>query len=267
MDHTLTLVALFLSVLPCSSLPARVRRSRTPGTGSLSSQCGTPSSFCTVFRPVPYHAVCFPARGVPLCARPADRPGCRTGRRWGAARPGSWSMPVPLSTGRTPASVTTSLVRDGGRRVTGTAAAKRRSRRLAAPATVVAPGPTVPALSARRRVLRPALSGEVGFPVVHEPPSPLEQVRAGVGRLDLVLDDVSQRCLDDLPRVVRLLGRPVPERRAAREARLPANAFRGVRRGQRPSIDRADELCRALGITMTIGTSASTRTDGTERNA
>ena len=41
---------------------------------------------------------------------------------------------------------------------------------------------------------------------------------------------------------------------AAREARLPANAFRSLlRKGHRPSVDRADELCRALGITMTLG--------------
>ena len=41
---------------------------------------------------------------------------------------------------------------------------------------------------------------------------------------------------------------------AAREARLPANAFRSLlRKGHRPSIDRADELCQALGITMMIG--------------
>ena len=40
----------------------------------------------------------------------------------------------------------------------------------------------------------------------------------------------------------------------ARDARLPANAFRSLlRKGHRPTIDRADELCRALGITMTIG--------------
>ena len=39
----------------------------------------------------------------------------------------------------------------------------------------------------------------------------------------------------------------------AREARLPADAFRSLRRGYRPTIDRADELCRALGISMTIG--------------
>ena len=43
------------------------------------------------------------------------------------------------------------------------------------------------------------------------------------------------------------------DQEAAREARLPANAFRALRHGHRPSIDRADQLCRALGITMTIG--------------
>ena len=46
---------------------------------------------------------------------------------------------------------------------------------------------------------------EVLSPIVHEPP-PLEQVRPGVGRFDLVADDVGQRRLDDLARVVRLLG-------------------------------------------------------------
>ena len=41
-----------------------------------------------------------------------------------------------------------------------------------------------------------------------------------------------------------------------REARLPAKAFRSLlREGRRPTIDRADELCRALGISMTIGVS------------
>ena len=42
---------------------------------------------------------------------------------------------------------------------------------------------------------------------------------------------------------------------AARDARLPADAFRSVFYGRKPNIDRADELCRALGITMTIGAS------------
>ena len=50
-----------------------------------------------------------------------------------------------------------------------------------------------------------------------------------------------------------LTRRNLTEEEAARDAHLPANAFRGVRKGQRPSIDRADELCRALEITMTIG--------------
>ena len=46
---------------------------------------------------------------------------------------------------------------------------------------------------------------------------------------------------------------------AAREARLPAEAFRGLLlKRHRPSIDRADELCRALGITITIGARVKT---------
>lgn len=47
--------------------------------------------------------------------------------------------------------------------------------------------------------------------------------------------------------------RNVTDQEAAREARLPANAFRALRHGHRPSIDRAHELCNALGISMTIG--------------
>ena len=44
---------------------------------------------------------------------------------------------------------------------------------------------------------------------------------------------------------------------AAREARLPSNAFRSLlRRGHRPTLDRADELCRAVGISLTIGAGA-----------
>lgn len=45
---------------------------------------------------------------------------------------------------------------------------------------------------------------------------------------------------------------------AAREARLPGNAFRALRKGHRPSIDRAEELCTALGISMMIGTETPT---------
>ena len=42
-------------------------------------------------------------------------------------------------------------------------------------------------------------------PIVHERPPTLEQVRARIGRLDPFRDDVRQRRLDDLARVVRLL--------------------------------------------------------------
>ncbi len=51
-----------------------------------------------------------------------------------------------------------------------------------------------------------------------------------------------------------LTKRGVNGQEIAREARLPADAFRALRRGYRPTIDRADELCKALGISMTIGT-------------
>ena len=56
-----------------------------------------------------------------------------------------------------------------------------------------------------------ALAGEVDGPMVHQESATLEQVRARVGRLDVVPDDVSQRGLNNLPRVVRFFGRPVPE--------------------------------------------------------
>ena len=56
------------------------------------------------------------------------------------------------------------------------------------------------------------LALEVLRPVGHELSPPVEQVGPGVGGLDLVLDDVRQRRLDDLTRMVGLLGRPVPER-------------------------------------------------------
>ena len=60
-----------------------------------------------------------------------------------------------------------------------------------------------------------------------------------------------------------LMRQNLTEEEAARDARLPANAFRSVRKGQRPSIDRADELCKALGVRMTIG-STPTGDDGTD---
>ena len=52
------------------------------------------------------------------------------------------------------------------------------------------------ARAARRRRLTPA--ADIGFPIVHEPTSPLEQVRASMGCLNRVLDSVHQRRVEDL---------------------------------------------------------------------
>lgn len=50
-------------------------------------------------------------------------------------------------------------------------------------------------------------------PIVNEPPTARGQVRPRIGCLDLALDDVGDRRLDGLPRLVGLLGGPVRERR------------------------------------------------------
>lgn len=50
------------------------------------------------------------------------------------------------------------------------------------------------------------------------------------------------------PWVAELHGQEV-----AREARLPAEAFRPLWRGIPRTIGRADELCKARGMTMMIG--------------
>ena len=67
------------------------------------------------------------------------------------------------------------------------------------------------ALSAMLRIGQSGLSGEIGGPIVHQSPPPFRQVRPRVGGLDLVLNNVGQRRLDDLAGVVGLLGGPVPE--------------------------------------------------------
>ena len=60
-------------------------------------------------------------------------------------------------------------------------------------------------------------------------------------------------------RLCRLVGaelakREVTTEEIAREARLPSKAFRSLlRHGHRPTIDRADALLKALGVSMTIG--------------
>ena len=59
----------------------------------------------------------------------------------------------------------------------------------------------------------PALRVEVLHPVVHEWPPRVEQVAPCIRRFGLVAYDVGERSLHHRPRVIRPLGRPVPERR------------------------------------------------------
>ena len=67
-----------------------------------------------------------------------------------------------------------------------------------------------------------------------------------------------------------LFRRNITAEEAARNARLPAAAFRSVvRKRNRPGIDRADALLRALGLSMTLGvrppSTDSGSDDGTNR--
>ena len=67
---------------------------------------------------------------------------------------------------------------------------------------------------------------------------------------------VNRSATDRLKHLVRaeLTRQELSDARAAREARLPGSVFQSLLRlGKRPTIDRADELCTALGISMTIG--------------
>ena len=56
-----------------------------------------------------------------------------------------------------------------------------------------------------------ALAVEVVCPVVHQDTPTFKEVRPAIGRFHLVLDHVSQGCLDDLAWTVCFLGRPVAE--------------------------------------------------------
>ena len=62
-----------------------------------------------------------------------------------------------------------------------------------------------------------------------------------------------------LMRIVKaeLARQGISDARAAREAHLPGSVFQSLLRlGKRPTLDRADEICRGLGISMTIGVTA-----------
>ena len=81
-----------------------------------------------------------------------------------------------------------------------------------------------------------ALARQIRGPVVHEAAAPLEQVRAPIGGLDRVADPVCKRRLRHLARMVRLLGRAVPERRPepVRYGRDPV-LLKQLARASRPS--------------------------------
>ncbi len=52
----------------------------------------------------------------------------------------------------------------------------------------------------------------------------------------------------------------------AREARLPAKVFRSLLRlGHRPALDRADEICKALGLSMRIGVNPANGGNGPDQ--
>ena len=54
-----------------------------------------------------------------------------------------------------------------------------------------------------------SLAGQVSGPILHDSPSALEQVRPAIGRFDLVVHHMRERCLHDLSGMIRLFGRPV----------------------------------------------------------
>ena len=92
-------------------------------------------------------------------------------------------------------------------------------------------------VSGARRVAGSVLDVQIGRPIVHEPPPTLEQIRPGIGRFDLVRDHVRERGLDDLARVIRVLGRPVAETRPEPMRygnRLPSAGAANLRRQIRP---------------------------------
>ena len=53
--------------------------------------------------------------------------------------------------------------------------------------------------------------GQITRPVIHQDTPALEQVGAGIGRLDPVANHMRKGRLDHLPGIIRLFGRPVPE--------------------------------------------------------
>lgn len=69
---------------------------------------------------------------------------------------------------------------------------------------------------------------------------------------------VNRDATDRLARLVatELKRQGVTEAEVARQARLPRDVFRSLRRGYRPTVDRADQLLRALHRRMVLGDDA-----------
>ena len=91
--------------------------------------------------------------------------------------------------------------------------------------------------------------GQVAGPVIHEPASTLEQVRALVGCLDLAADLVRQGSLRHFARMIGLFGRPVPEARPEavrhrRDVQLPEQfRQRRVRERLAPNAGKHEQHC------------------------
>lgn len=61
----------------------------------------------------------------------------------------------------------------------------------------------------------------------------------------------------------KLAAEGISHTRAIQEGKLPTNVFQSLlRHGKRPILDRAEEICRGLGISMTIGVAATTASRG-----
>ena len=103
------------------------------------------------------------------------------------------------------------------------------------------------------------LSGQVRCPVVHEPTAALEQVRAPIGRLDPVLYHMREGCLNNLARMIRLLGRPVRklERKPWGTATIPC--FRNIRRSCFSSSCLPTRLGNRNGLVPSTSDRASSR--------
>ena len=116
------------------------------------------------------------------------------------------------------------------------------------PDVAVRPSPSCQAPRRRARV-----SAKIRGPVVYQQPTPLEQIGTGVGGLDLVLDDVSPRRLDELVAVARRRRRPRPNEPVFRRfahSLIGGPGGPAVARMNRP---RCSCPARSLSCRMTFG--------------